>query len=102
MCVALHEHAEGEHPQGEAGANTGLEDCLLNRAYVKADSSEPVLRPADEGHAGAVCVLFLCPECAVSRMTACVGLPVRLKPYLPFVPAEYIARSVGLRAPPVC
>ncbi|MDR2682918.1 MAG: hypothetical protein LBB64_03495 [Dysgonamonadaceae bacterium] len=103
VCMAHHiEHSGATHAGDDADENGDWADCMLSFFYAKTDPSQTVTPSPDTPFQPVVCLLFLCPDCAITQITALAGLPFRLKPYIPFASTEFIARSIGLRAPPVC
>ncbi|MDR0541014.1 MAG: hypothetical protein LBH19_02250 [Dysgonamonadaceae bacterium] len=102
MCTDRHEHQDAAHRDGDTKENNRFEDCLVSHIYAKVDNNKQTFRSFEVQLQPVVCLLFLCPDCAITQIIALAGLPFRLKPYIPFLPAEFIVRSIGLRAPPVC
>ncbi|MDR1526101.1 MAG: hypothetical protein LBS46_00325 [Dysgonamonadaceae bacterium] len=104
MCTVHHHHEPNDamHPCGDTDENSAWKDCQLSTIYAKVDHHKQVSPSLDAKFQPVVCLLFLCPDCSITKRIALSGLPFRLKPYIPFPSTEFIARSIGLRAPPVC
>jgi hypothetical protein len=102
MCLAHDHDATESHPSDPSSENTGLSDCLLSRAYARIDGETLLVLPINEPSALPFCGLFLCAECSLAVRSDRLGLPLRLNPFIPFLPTDYVAQSFGLRAPPFC
>lgn len=76
------------------------EECFLTKAYVRPDNDRAIFQAFDLGID--LDLPALLPDYPESPIEDVLGLPFRQKPYLLSRHTEYVARSLGSRAPPVC
>jgi hypothetical protein len=103
---ATHDHhhhddaAPAEHNDNSHGHEV-IEDCLLEKAFVRIGSDRQAFQTLDFNFDLLPCLLPLFSGYSISQITD-NGLPFRQKPYLQSFHTDYISQSLGLRAPPVC
>ena len=75
-----------------------IENCLLSNPFTKADGFELTKSIVNNFD-------FIINNSAVYQavqITNLAGLPFRQNPYLPLFYVDFVAQSIGLRAPPAC
>ena len=78
------------------------ENCLLSNIYVKKSNNKQTFQLYDSDYDPFPCILTLFLDNSTYQIKNNVSLLFRQKPYLHSNHTEFIARSAGLRAPPVC
>ena len=76
------------------------ESCSLTTLYFRLDENKPIIQSHNFEFNLLPCVLTLFSDYSILPIANDIGLPFRQKPYLLFYPTEFIARSIGRRAPP--
>ena len=75
-----------------------IENCLLSSPFTKADGFELTKSIANNFDI----IINNIPVYQTVQIINLVGLPFRQNPYVPLFYSEFIAQSIGLRAPPAC
>ena len=77
------------------------EDCFLKKIGVRFDSKGLMLSTVDADFELFPCLVSLFSVIRIAEIDDLESLPFNQKPYLRFSHTDFIARSSGLRAPPV-
>ena len=95
----LHKHTHCQCADPNCPFHGMSEDCLLKKICVRFGSDKQALSSFDSN---VPCLIPLYSIASMSGLIDLIGVPFSLKPYLLSYHTEYIAHSLGLRAPPVC
>ena len=104
VCSTNQEHNCAQHTNNQTCHDTKnahtccVENCHLNDFFTPTNTvrfSKPIFNTID-------IIIHNIPACQTIQITDLAGLPFRQKPYIPLFYTDFVAQSIGLRAPPVC
>ena len=97
-CAQHSEHSNNCHDTEDSHTCCVIKNCLLSDFFTQTNTvrfSKPIFNTID-------IIINDIPAYQTIQITDLAGLPFQQKPYIPLFYTDFVAQSIGLRAPPAC